>query len=133
MGSPRNDSIDALNAADFDLTNLALLLKYNLDLVKNANKQIKLLKGEIREIMTNNNKMKSYDDETAKIHIKIKYGRSFDLGMFKLEAPEFSASFITHETIIKENEIFDKKRLKERYPDEYEKYMIDLTPAVSIK
>ena len=71
--------------------------------------------------------------EDGDITVKCTRSYSFDIGMFKMEMPDFSKSFITQETITTTRDIFDKKRLKEKYPDDYAKYNIENTARLTIK
>ena len=117
---------------EMELSKLGNLLRSKMELVAFENVQIKRLKQEIRGIMVLNN-MKEFENPDLPLYMKCQRSFSFDIGMFKIEQPGFSASFITQETITTIKDIFDKKRLKERYPKEYEKYLIELTPRLTVK
>ena len=115
-----------------ELSNLGLALKNRMDVVKSENVQIKRLKQEIRGIMVLND-LKEFENPDLPLYMKCNRSFSFDIGMFKMEMPGFSASFITQETITTTKDVLDKKRLKERYPDEYEKYLVENTPRLTVK
>jgi hypothetical protein len=117
---------------EMDLSNLGQLLKSKMQLVEFESAQIKSLKQEIKEIMIQND-MKEFENPDLPLYIKCTRSFSFDIGAFKLEMPGFSASFITQEIITKTRDILDKKRLKERYPDDYKKFLIELTPRLKVK
>lgn len=117
---------------EMELSNLGQLLKSKMELVSLETVQIKRLKQEIRGIMVLND-MKEFENPDTGLYMKCQRSFSFDIGMFKMEAPGFSKSFITQETITTIKDILDKKRLKERYPDEYEKYLCENTPRLTVK
>ena len=114
------------------LINLGQLLKDKVKLTAELNEQISDIKDAIREILQEND-IKHFEDKEADIDIKITYPTSFDIGFFKMDQPGFSASFITTESITTIKDILDKKRLSTRYPDEYKKYLIPLTPRLTVK
>lgn len=127
---------DSPKDTHIELTNYALLLKYKLELLEDTKDQITGLKVTIREIMELNNKCKSFDNNDEGVHIRMKYPRTFDMGLFIYENAGFAKSFIIEETTTKTKDVFgpgQKARLKKNYNKEYEKYMIDLTPSVSLK
>ena len=117
---------------EMKLSNLGQLLKSKMELVALESEQIKGLKKQIRAIMINND-MEEFENPDLPLYMKCTRSFSFDIGTFKLEMPGFSAAFITQETITTTKDVFDKKRLKERYPDEYKKYLLELTPRLTIK
>ena len=125
-------NLEEVKKTEMDLSNLGQLLKSKMQLVEFETAQIKSLKREIRTLMIEND-LKEFENPDENIYIKCTRSFSFDIGMFKLEAPGFSASFITQEIVTKTKDILDKKRLKERYPDEYAKYLIELTPRLTVK
>ena len=117
---------------EMDLSNLGQLLKSKMELVALESKQINSLKKEIRAIMIKND-MKEFENPDLPLYMKCNRSFSFDIGMFRLEQPGFAASFITQETITKTKDILDKKRLKERYPKEYAKYLCENTARLTVK
>lgn len=117
---------------EMDLSNLGQLLKSKMELVALESEQIKSLKKEIRSIMIEND-LKEFENPDLPLYMKCNRSFSFDIGMFKLEMPEFSASFITQEIITKTKDVLDKKRLKERYPDDYAKYLVENTARLTVK
>ena len=125
-------NLEEVKKTEMDLSNLGQLLKSKMQLVEFESAQIKSLKQEIRGLMIQND-MKEFENPDEDIYIKCTRSFSFDIGMFKLEMPGFSASFITQEIVTKTRDILDKKRLKERYPDEYAKYLLENTPRLTVK
>ena len=123
---------ESIKDTEMDLSNLGQLLKSKMELVAFESEQIKTLKKEIRAIMIEND-LKEFENPDLPLYMKCNRSFSFDIGMFKLEMPGFSASFITQETITTTKDIFDKKRLKERYPDDYKKYLCENTARLTIK
>lgn len=117
---------------EIELSNLGQLLKSKMVLVKLENVQIKRLKQEIRGVMVLND-LKEFENPDVELYIKCTRSFSFDIGMFKMEMPGFSASFITQETITTTKDVLDKKRLKEKYPTDYEKYLCENTPRLTVK
>lgn len=115
-----------------ELSNLGQLLKSKMELVEFESEQIESLKKAIREIMIYN-EMKLFENPDLPLRMKCSRSFSFDIGMFKLEMPGFSSSFITQETVTKTKDILDKKRLKERYPKEYNKYLCENTARLTVK
>lgn len=115
-----------------ELSNLGQLLKSKMELVERESAQINGLKTQIRTLMVAND-MKEFENPDLALYIKCTRSYSFDIGLFKMEMPGFSASFITQETITTTKDVFDKKRLKDRYPKDYEKYLVELTPRLTIK
>ena len=114
------------------LSNLGEELKSKMDFVKLENAQINGLKKQIRAIMIDAD-LKEFENPDTGLYMKCQRSFSFDIGMFKLEMPGFSASFITQETITTVKDILDKKRLKERYPKEYAKYLLENTARLTVK
>ena len=117
---------------EMELSNLGQLLKSKMELVTFESEQIKSLKKEIRAIMIQND-LKEFENPDLPLYMKCNRSFSFDIGMFKLEMPGFSASFITTKTITTTKDILDKKRLSERYPDEYKKYLLENTARLTVK
>ena len=124
MESPNNTHVQLIDLVD--------LLKYKKELLEDTQKQVNKIKDEIRVIMKTND-IKTFDDDDKNVHVKISYPKVFDIGTFKMEMPGFAASFITQETTTKTKDVLDKKRLMSRYPDDYAKYLIDLTPRLVVK
>jgi len=79
------------------------------------------------------NDLKTFGSEEEGVTIKCQRSFSFDIGMFKLKQPGFAKSFITEEIITKVRDVLDKKRLMERYPDNYKKYLVELTPRLTVR
>lgn len=124
------------NNTHITLSNFGSLLKYKLKLLQETKDQITGLKVAIRDIMEVNNKAKTFDNDEAGVHIRMKYPRTFDMGLFIYENKGFAKSFVIEETTTKTKDVFgpgQKARLKKNYPEDYEKYMVDLTPSVSLK
>lgn len=117
---------------EMDLSNIGQLLKSKMELVALENEQIKSLKKEVRAIMIEND-LKEFENPDTGLYMKCQRSFSFDIGAFKLDQPGFSASFITQETITTTKDILDKKRLKDRYPKEYAKYLLENTPRLTVK
>ncbi len=117
---------------EIELSNLGQLLKSKMDLVAFESEQIRGLKKAIKSIMIADD-LKEFENPDLPLYMKCTRSFSFDIGMFKLEMPGFSASFITQETITTTKDVFDKKRLKERYPDDYKKYLLENTPRLTVK
>ena len=117
---------------EMELSNLGQLLKSKMGLVAFESEQVRDLKKEIRALMIEND-MKEFENPDLPPYMKCNRSFSFDIGMFKLEMPGFSASFITQETITTTRDVFDKKRLKERYPDDYKKYLVENTPRLTVR
>lgn len=123
---------ESVKNTEMELSNLGQLLKSKMELVAFETVQIKSLKQEIRGIMVLND-LKEFEDPDLPLYIRCQRSFSFDIGMFRMEMPEFSKSFITQKTTTTTKDILDKKRLKERYPDEYEKYLCENTPRLTVK
>ena len=124
MDSPKNTHID--------LTNLGLLLKEKMVLVKHETEIMNSLKKEIREIMIENN-LKEFENAPNNLSIKMIRSYSFDIGMFKLEEPNISKDFIKEEIITKTRDILDKKSLKKLLPATYERFLIENTARLTVK
>lgn len=124
MDSPKNTHID--------LTNLGLLLKEKMVLVKHETEIMNSLKKEIREIMIENN-LKEFENAPNNLSIKMIRSYSFDVGMFKLEEPNISKDFIKEEIITKTRDILDKKSLKKLLPATYERFLIENTARLTVK
>lgn len=124
MDSPKNTNID--------LTNLGLLLKEKMVLVKHETEIMNNVKKEIREIMIANN-TKEFENPEAKLSIKCQRSFSFDVGMFRLEEPKISQLWITEETITKTRDVLDKKKLQSALPELYKKYLIENTARLTVK
>lgn len=115
-----------------DLTNLGLLLKEKMKLVKHETTIINSLKEEIREIMVEND-TKEFENEEFGLSIKCQRSFSFDVGMFKYEEPKISQLWITEETITKTRDVLDKKKLQSALPETYKKYLVENTPRLTVK
>lgn len=63
----------------------------------------------------------------------VQYPRTFDSGMLKLEDRELYDKFTTIEKKIITEEAFDRKEFQKRYPEIYEKYLLDQTPRLTVK
>lgn len=120
------------SAKDIDLTNLGLLLKEKINLVKHETKQMNELKKEIREIMVKND-VKDFENEEFGLSIKCQRSFSFDVGMFKLEEKELAKEFVKEETIITVKDVFDKKYIEKYRPDIYRKYLVENTPRLTVR
>lgn len=86
------------------------------------------LKEKILTVMQANN-IKKYKDS------KMDYPHSFDVGRFKMEYPEKAKEVIKQitETITQTRDVFDKKEIQAKYPEEYESCNIAQTPRLTVK
>lgn len=126
--------MDATKKLSLDLTNLGLLLKDKMKLVKHESDQVKSLKEEIRGIMIENDLKNFYEPENN-LTLKCVRSFSFDLGMFKLEDKENAKEFVKEETttVTTTRDVFDKKGLMKLKPDVYKKYLCENTPRLTVK
>lgn len=97
---------------------------------KAITKQIKALKDDILKALEILDKKKLKNE---KHEVSIAYPKSFDQGLLKLDNRELYDRFTTIETITTETETFDRKEFQKRFPKEYEKYLVELTPRLTVK
>jgi hypothetical protein len=126
--------MDESKKLSLDLTNLGLLLRDKMKLVKHESDQVSKLKEEIRGIMIEND-LKNFENSENNLTLKCSRSFSFDLGMFKLEEKEIAKDFVKEETTTVTNtrDVFDKKGLMKLKPEIYKKYLCENTPRLSVK
>ena len=73
-------------------------------------------------------KLKNEEHEAS-----VSYPKAFDQGLLKLDNRELYDKFTTIETITTEQETFDKREFQKRFPEEYEKYLVEMTPRLTVK
>jgi len=117
-----------------DLTNLGLLLREKMKLVKHESDQVNKLKEEIRGIMIEA-ELKNFYNQENNLTLKISRSFSFDFGMFKLEYPDLTKIYFKEETITTTvvKDVYDKKKIKAGNPKEYKACEIENTPRLSVK
>ncbi len=117
-----------------DLTNLGILLKDKMKLVKHESEQVNNLKEEIRGIMIEND-LKNFYDQENNLTLKCSRSFSFDFGAFKLDYPELTKQYFKEETITTTvvNDVYDKKKIKKEHSAEYKSCEVENTPRLSVK
>ena len=123
---------DESKKLSLDLTNLGLLLRDKMKLVKHESDQVKNLKEEIRGIMIENDLKNFYNGENN-LTLKCSRSFSFDFGAFRMDYPKLTKRYFTEETITTIRDVYDKKKIKKEHPAEYQSCEVENTPRLTVK
>lgn len=102
---------------------------------KKIDKIKKSLRLKIIETMKELNLKNAFTimEDGRNIHANLKLPKSFDLGTCHMENVEIMKDFLRIEVETVEKEIFDKRTFILSHPKLYEKYLVDLTPRLTLK
>ena len=126
--------MDESKKLSLDLTNLGLLLRDKMKLVKHESDQVNKLKEEIKGIMIENDLKNFYDGENN-LTLKCSRSFSFDFGAFRMDYPILTKQYFTEETITTTvvRDVYDKKKIKKECPVEYQACEVENTPRLTVK
>lgn len=126
--------MDETKKLAMDLTNLGLLLKDKMKLVKRESDQVNKLKEEIRGLMIEND-VKFFEDKEHDLTLKCSQSFSWDFGTFRMDYPELTKRYFTEETITTTvvKDVYDKKKIKAEHPKEYKTCEVENTPRLTVK